>query len=161
MKIEEYGYVITNLGKLSKDKSNYQDFATYPLRCGLPKLKSENLALHYAVSIHGVNLITIKENNLSIHVNTNISSSRDRSVLQPLVLQKQFIPAFFIEKTKLYHSQDHTQFIFSMLYQRIQAISPYFDKGWDAHPYRELETYCKKHFGFIDLTARTEREAGR
>jgi hypothetical protein len=159
MKIEEYGYVITNLGKLNKDKSNYQDFATYPLHCGLPRLKSDSLALHYAISVHGFNMITVKENNLSIHVITNIKSSQDSN---NLFFYKQFMPAFFIEKTKVYQSQDHTKFIFSMLYQRINAINPYFDKGvGENHPYRELEAYCKKHFGFIDLTARTEVEAGR
>jgi hypothetical protein len=159
MKIEEYGYVITNLGKLNNDKSNYQDFATYPLRCGLPRLKSDGLALHYAISVHGFNMITIKENYLSIYVTTKIKSYKD---LNNNIFHKQFIPAFFIEKAKAYQSQDHTKIFFSVLYQRINAINPYFDKGvGENHPYRELEAYCKKHFGFIDLTARTEMEAGQ
>lgn len=158
MKINEYGYQVINEGKNKMSSANYQEFETYPLRLGLPQLKSQNLALHYNIAFHGFKLITVKENNMSIHVTTNMYSNKDLNTSQwPTI----FIAPFFIEKTKLYQTHNHTQFIFSMLFQKANTTKPHYEKGWNNHPYKELEAYCQKHFGLIDWSARTEKEAGR
>lgn len=164
MKMEEYGYLVTNVGKYSADQNNYQDFETYPLKLGLPTLKTDNVALHYKISLHGEEYVTIKENNISLHILTHIDS---KPLTMPIgtppffKIKNNFIAPFFIEKTKNFKAHNATQFIFSMLFKRIDRINPVFDKAYSHHPFRELEAYCKKHFGFIDLSARSEIEAGR
>lgn len=164
--MEDYGYIVTNVGKYNSDSNNYQDFNSYPLKLGLPKLNSDNAALHYAISIHGQQFILIKENNISIHVHTNmytkepmLKAGANGPQWGPLPIK--FIPPFFIEKTKAYKNSDHTCYVFTMLYQKIAAVNKYYDKGWGVHPYKQLETYYQKYFKFLEWGVRTEIEAGR
>lgn len=156
MKIDQYGYIVKSIGPQGSEKNNWQSFDAYPLKMGLPILQSDNLALHYIISMHGLPYITVKENNLSIHVMTQFWKSA-----QDAAFANKFIAPLFIEKTKHYRNYNHTKFIFTVLFDRINAINPTYDKAYANHPYRELEKYCRTKFGFIDWTARTEIEAGR
>lgn len=148
MKIDQYGYTVSCFRDQFTHPST-QVFSDYKLHLGLPILNPSCLSLHYTISIHGAQIIIIKESQTSVLVSTYLPSSADAN---SILWHRKVIAPFFIEKNKAYKAATHTQFILETIFHRLGEAAT-------TQVYQDFKTYCQKHFQIQTPNPRGEAEA--